>query len=365
MRVLVLTTSVTSKVQAGGVQSVAIFQSSALATLGLDVELHFLTDLISYKNSSFKSRGYRSWTSTRNPKFLFSPWALVDTLRKFRKFDVFHIHMAVDFFTLPITAVLLFLKKKVVIQTHGMITEKSFKTPLIGLILKYVLSKPRIHLVLTDKEFNDISNFSKAGTICKFINPIKLKYEWQGTASNELLFVSRYHSRKQPLLLARAFKNYLENTMGSKLTLNYYGQDQGEKSKLIDFVVNNRIESKIIVNDSLTNADVVERLKNAAALILPSLNEPYPMIVLESIGVGCPVILTEQIEFAHDLADRHGAILFQPTESGIEVALERFSRMSADERLEMSHNAFRWAQEKFSEDMYVEHIKEFYDRIEG
>ena len=360
MRVLILTTSVTTNVQAGGVQTVAIIQATELSKFGVKTELHFLTDKCGYSNPNFKSRGYRSWSGNQNRKLLFSPYAILRTLSKANRFDVIHVHLAVDLFTLPIAFLLLLFRKKLVVQTHGMITSKSLKLPAIGFFVRYILHKPRTHVVLTETEHSEINSVSRNGSIQKILNPVNTQYQWGGILSNELMFISRFHSRKQPVVLIEAFAKVQREAENFKLNLRFYGQDQGEKILMVQKIKDLKCDSKVSIGESLLHEEVIQKLTVGAALILPSINEPFPMIILEAVGIGCPVLLTRDVEFAAELSQVSGALTFEPNLEGLIKVIKQFNEMSSEERYLMSQNAYHWAESKFSNVAYREKLVDLY-----
>ena len=70
---------------------------------------------------------------------------------------------------------------------------------------------------------------------------------------------------------------------------------------------------------------MAEVLKNADLLVLPSKDEPYPMVVLETLSVGTPVLVMPSCGLAKDLY-KHNA-RFVATSESVEGLIESFLEM--------------------------------------
>jgi glycosyltransferase involved in cell wall biosynthesis len=113
---------------------------------------------------------------------------------------------------------------------------------------------------------------------------------WRGPRpSARLLFVGRLEAVKSVDVLLAAMK--LIRSQGCAAGLDVVGAGRLEPDL-------RRLASELDLDDSvaflgtLARADVMERMVSAAALVLPSSYEGFPMVVLEAWAVGLPVIAT-------------------------------------------------------------------------
>jgi glycosyltransferase involved in cell wall biosynthesis len=70
-----------------------------------------------------------------------------------------------------------------------------------------------------------------------------------------------------------------------------FGPDGGELTGLKDQIYSDPYLSALRYKGALPPSDVLEMLRGADLLVLPSENEPFPMIVLEALSVGTPVLI--------------------------------------------------------------------------
>jgi len=70
-----------------------------------------------------------------------------------------------------------------------------------------------------------------------------------------------------------------------------YGPDGGELSNLLESISD---KVNIEYKGSLRSNEVVNVLRNGDLLVMPSYYDPYPMVVLEALSVGLPVLISNQ-----------------------------------------------------------------------
>ena len=103
--------------------------------------------------------------------------------------------------------------------------------------------------------------------------------------------------------VARA--NHEAGTMIAELTIIGDGPERSNVERIGASVAP---ESQINFAGSLDNAEVCARLRHADALVVPSLFEPYGVVVLEALAHGRPVLASNRVIAAIDRADGSGAI---------------------------------------------------------
>lgn len=65
----------------------------------------------------------------------------------------------------------------------------------------------------------------------------------------------------------------------------------------------------IVVDAPIEPTEVVDRLARCSFLVLPSVDEPFPMIVLEALAVGRAVVITESCGLADFVRDNCGVVV--------------------------------------------------------
>lgn len=302
-------------------------------------------DLLSSEHQVFLFGGWLGPTPPRSPsspsyarlRSLFPGarlrglWSLAWPLqfaRVARRSEVVHIHLSRDYFTTTALAVSVVLRRPVVAQTHGMLRPAANR-PLVGLF--DLLARP-LYLrgvkrwlslgVLEDRDliafgvdqrkivriFNASTDLSDLANACARPE----------IAPPHFTFISRLAPRKQPLVFLRAALRYLETNEAS---FTIAGPDGGELAELIQVLESQRERSRIVLRKDLDRAGVARELLRSTALVLPSLNEVFPIIALEAMTMSTPLIITEQSEISDVIKRKSAGIVIQPTEDGILEAM--------------------------------------------
>ena len=113
---------------------------------------------------------------------------------------------------------------------------------------------------------------------------------WQGPRPGaRLLFVGRLEAVKSVDVLLAAMK--LTRSQGCTAGLDVVGAGRLEPG-LRRLASELELDGSVAFLGTLARADVVARMVGAAALVLPSSYEGFPMVLLEAWAVGLPVIVT-------------------------------------------------------------------------
>ena len=127
------------------------------------------------------------------------------------------------------------------------------------------------------------------------------------TAAPLVLFAGRLDPQKAPFVLLEAFERLIARRADWQLLVVGEGPLQ---SPMIEWVVEHRLNSNI--HFAGWRPDVPELLKAADVLVLPSLWEGMPNIVLESMAAGLPVVVS-RVEGTEELIrDGESGLLATP-----------------------------------------------------
>jgi glycosyltransferase involved in cell wall biosynthesis len=111
-------------------------------------------------------------------------------------------------------------------------------------------------------------------------------------AAHVLLFVSRVTPKKGLPMLCRAIAGIGDTMRGWVLVIA--GPDEfGHMAELTELIQRLRMEHSVQFVGPLHGVDKRDAFAAADAFVLPSYSEGLPMAVLEAMGVGLPVIVTE------------------------------------------------------------------------
>lgn len=223
--------------------------------------------------------------------------------KKIDESEIIHIHFARDL--IPITAAMICLiqRKPYVTQTHGMIvSDGRLLTRFIDSIFtKPLLNRSDMTLVLTEIEFAQLKKLKIKARFEILPNGIHVKpmYHLQKNGEvKKIVFCSRLQKRKG-IDIFIALAEYFEPT-SSEYIFEIYGPDGGELQSTLETIKTKNLKN-IRYRGSLSPEEVSGVLKECDLLVLPSKDEPFPMVVLESLSVGTPVLVMPSCGLAIEL----------------------------------------------------------------
>jgi len=116
-------------------------------------------------------------------------------------------------------------------------------------------------------------------------------------SKNRIVFCSRLDKRKgieKFIELAALFKN--EN-----IKFDIYGPDGGELTFIESEIKKKNLITVLEYKGAIPAEQVHNVLSQCSLLVLPSKDEPFPMVVLEAMAMGTPVLVMPSCGFAQSL----------------------------------------------------------------
>ncbi|WP_081615838.1 glycosyltransferase [Kocuria sp. UCD-OTCP] len=248
--------------------------------------------------------------------------------------DIVHIHLARDFVTLPIALLARAVGLPYVVQTHGMITRKS------GIFARFfdtLLTRPALRgadriLYLTSQEQQSLSLVeSRLTSFVQLDNGADIHSGAEPMPSHtgcEVLYLARMHPRKRPLMFVNAAVDILAR--GRDAEFRMVGPDEGEASAVSKRISDAGYPESIVYEGPCAPELTDDRLSKCDIYVLPSIDEPFPMSVLEAMALGKPVIVTDSCGLAPYI---------ESAAAGIVVGSDQASLTSAVESLIMDSSA--------------------------
>ncbi|OZC78495.1 glycosyltransferase [Rhodococcus sp. 06-418-1B] len=298
MRILHVVTLISEDGAYGGPARVASNQADALAVDGHDVTIVAAGPAQRSRASDVTVRLFEPRKLLPRIGFagLSSPGLLRWIIREGRGFDVVHVHLARDLVTLPAAILFRALGVRVVVQTHGMIdaSDNALAKPLDALLTKRVLRSASALFYLTPRERSDLIDVAGPGlALVALTNGVPELPERVGSDSVEVLFLARLHSRKRPELFAQMAEVLVPEFPTAAFTL--VGPDEGEGAQIVR-------AQHVRWEGAIAPSETAARMRRASVYVLPSVDEPYPMAVLEAMAVGLPVVVTDSCGLAPEVA---------------------------------------------------------------
>ncbi|NED82246.1 glycosyltransferase [Streptomyces sp. SID11233] len=237
---------------------------------------------------------------------------LLAARRMMRGADIVHVHLMRDLVTLPAALLALASGTPLVVQTHGMVdpTENRVAqlTDLLG--VRRVLRRADAVLHLTEAERVDVNAvaapvpLSRTVRLVNGVEPQERKPARDPARPPTVLFLARIQERKRPQDFVAAMPAVLAEHPDARFVLA--GPDTGALPGTL------RLARELGVLDSLDHVgplgheEVLAAGRQADVYVLPSIEEPLGVSVLEAMSVGTPVVITRTCGLGPDVA-RAGA----------------------------------------------------------
>jgi glycosyltransferase involved in cell wall biosynthesis len=133
----------------------------------------------------------------------------------------------------------------------------------------------------------DLSAFDSA----KFMSKLDYFYKFTGRngyPNKVVVSMGRIQKKKGFDILIRSFQLLLKDFPGSVLLIA--GGDEGEKEYLESIVSDLSIDNSVCFVGAISGQDKVDFLHNADLFVLPSHNENFGNVFLESLAAGTPIV---------------------------------------------------------------------------
>ena len=254
-----------------------------------------------------------------------APGLLLKLVRPMLTADLVHVHLGRDAVSLPAALLARLLRRPVVAQTHGMLDAPRdiFARLVDRLLTRPALRGAGVALVLIDAEREQIGELTGGRLRTEvFANGVSLPeaaQPWQHR-SEEVVFLARLHPRKGAVRFAQAALALADRFPRHRFRI--LGPDEGDApavQRLLDLHAN---PAAITVEGAIPHDVALQQLAAAQVLVLPAVDEPFGMTLLESMAAGTPVVVHESAALAPVIDHAGGGTEFgRASARSLEVAL--------------------------------------------
>ncbi|MFF9348906.1 glycosyltransferase [Streptomyces sp. NPDC014734] len=232
--------------------------------------------------------------------------------RMMRGADLVHVHLMRDLVTLPAALLALASGTPLVVQTHGMVdpTGNRFAqlTDLLG--VRRVLRGADAVLHLTETERVDVNAvaapvpLTRTVRLVNGVRPQERKPAREPGRPPTVLFLARIQRRKRPEDFVAAMPTVLAEHPDARFVLA--GPDTGALGPTLALARSLGVTGSLDHVGPLDHDEVLAAGRRADVYVLPSIEEPLGVSVLEAMSVGTPVVITRTCGLGPDVA-RAGA----------------------------------------------------------
>jgi len=227
-------------------------------------------------------------------------------------YDVVHIHSGRDLISVRSMALARACRRSYVTQTHGMIQpdHRIRARVMDAASVRRLLRAARARFVLTEHEQDGLLDV--LGTLVPFEllpNGVPEQDDLQQVpkGGREVLFCARLHERKRPVAsvgwpMSQCAEELPRHSRSSAPT-------RGELAAVQESINGRNLQEIVRYEGALPYQTVRARMMHADVYVLPSVDEPFPMSLLEALALGVPSVCTDTCHIAAPLRDRGAAIV--------------------------------------------------------
>ena len=227
---------------------------------------------------------------------IFSTRLFLRIVQEVRNHAVVHVHFARDLVPITAAAIAIVFRKRLVLQTHGMITKDDrIIVRVVDLLVKFIASNSNAILVLTNTELQDLRQVGFRSNFVIFRNGLPAKGKITHTLKNldnhfEIIFFSRLNKSKRPKVVVDIAEQL--RTSHPEIHFSIYGPDDGALDELLETIEVLQLADHVKYGGALNPSEISEVIQGCSLVLLPSLRDPYPMVVLETLQLGKPIIVS-------------------------------------------------------------------------
>jgi glycosyltransferase involved in cell wall biosynthesis len=351
----------------GGPLSVALGQVAELARRGHQMTLYAGWDGVGSvdlpPSVDVRLHKVHSWMPSAGLAGLLSPALAFEIDSRSDMHDVFHLHQGRDLVSISAGYMAMSRALPYVVQTHGMIAPDSRRKARVldRLVTRKLLLGAAQVFSLTEDEDLALDQVAPGVAVTRLRNGISDAPDLPGpdTAGRpEVLFLARLSRRKRVLAFALLAIDLLERGVDADFVV--VGPDEGDLAEFLAFVESKGRSDRIRYEGALPNSQVRQRLAKATVYVLPSVDEPFGMTVIEALSVGTPTVVTDSCGIGPDLAERGAVSVSPPAASQLAQAVHELL-VDPAKRQSMSEAGRRAVREAYGIGAVVDQLEPAYE----
>lgn len=183
----------------------------------------------------------------------------------------------------------------------------------------------------------------------------------------QLLFIGRLIPRKGVHTLLQAFAQLHQQMPQARLRIaggsNFSNEPGHYPHQLKQFIAENGLQNAVIFLGELDKTALLKEYAHCSALVLSSVVETAPMVIMEAMAAGQPVVSTD-VGGARYLVEHGQSGLIVPTDNPLALGEALYQVLSDEATLEtMGHRAREIARQRFHAQVVAARTREIYCRI--
>jgi glycosyltransferase involved in cell wall biosynthesis len=375
VRIGIVTTVFAPNAECGGPVTVAGQHARELVSRGHEVTV-FTSDLIAFaprthlgalecQDDGLTIRYFRSWAP--RPRY---PAVLARVAAGIReratRLDVVHIHFAREVIPATTAAATRSLGIPTVLQPHGMLGNVAGIRGVVDrLWVRRALENASMVLALQDHERRQLERLAPGARIRILPNGIPAgsspgRADGNGRHPKTVLFLARLHPRKRVLAFIEMARLLRDGGLDARYVI--VGHDAGDRAEAERRVSALGLSDVATFVGGVPASEVAGWYEAADVYVLPAVDEPFGLTVLEAMRAGVPCVVTNACGIAETLGHAGAALVADPEPGSLAGDVMRILN---DEGLarQLSEAGFTTIEHEFSLSSVVDRLCRYYDEV--
>lgn len=266
------------------------------------------------------------------------------------KHTINHIHGIWHYKLLLLYVIKLIFGAPYVVTIHGMLNpwalqQKRIKKKIFLRLVKLVLNRAATIIVNTDIEKNIVQDLLPEAPICvieNYINISKVNGRFD-IDSNSIIYVGRFHPTKN-------LENLICAVAGLDINLKLYGYGSSKYTSKLSLLAKDY--DNIEICEPIYGINKFDLLREAAGVILPSINEGFPMLILECWSVSELMIMNRNSNL-NDAFGAGAALDCGESQSDLRRFFEYFEGLDVQKRVMIRQTGHQYVSRHYSKEVVL------------
>lgn len=183
-------------------------------------------------------------------------------------------------------------------------------------IQKLILKRAKTIIVLTEDMKNEIKAIYKDCNVVILPNGIDIsKYNKRKKpnqnhiiSNKRILWIGRFRPEKGVNFLIEAMSLIIKEIDASLILVGY----GNEEKSLIDLTHKHNLDRTVQFEGKVKNEDIIDYLITSDLFVLPSITEGFPMVILEAMACGLPIVASNINGISEIITDGENGLLARP-----------------------------------------------------
>jgi glycosyltransferase involved in cell wall biosynthesis len=375
VRIGIVTTVFAPNAECGGPVTVAGQHARELVRRGHEVTV-FTSDLIAFaprthlgalecEDDGLTIRYFRSWAP--RPRY---PAVLARVAAGIReratRLDVVHIHFAREVIPATTAAATRSLGIPTVLQPHGMLGNVAGIRGVVDrLWVRRALENASVVLALQDHERRQLERLAPGARVRILPNGIPAgsspgRADRNGHHPKTVLFLARLHPRKRVLAFIEMARLLRDGGLDCRYVI--VGHDAGDRAEAERCVSALGLSDAVMFVGGVPASEVAKWYEAADVYVLPAVDEPFGLTVLEAMRAGVPCIVTNACGIAETLGHAGAALVADPEPRSLARSVMRILNDQSLAR-QLSEAGLTTIEHEFNLSSVVDRLYRYYDEV--